>query len=275
MPTQQQTEPDLAKLAVELAERRTQSPAASDTCQPIARDLDAMVARLRSDSKGTRIYIDPAEREAAQRRTQAAQRWAAIQASIGARYAMSTFEGYEVYHADQRPALEAVKQYAANLPAHVARGDGLILYGPCGTGKDHLLNCVLREAALTHGLPVSHVYGLDLHAQVREAMDDERVEKALKSYRDAQVLAISDPIPNAGTLTDWQRQTMMRLVNTRYVSMRTTMLTINAPSLDPGVDPKTQVNVWNELTDAVFDRLTEGAVMVPCFWPSYRQRGAK
>ena len=42
---------------------------------------------------------------------------------------------------------------ALDLPSIVARGAGLIFYGPVGTGKDHLLAVMLYQAAGKHGLP--------------------------------------------------------------------------------------------------------------------------
>lgn len=222
--------------------------------------------------------IDDAEaerRDKAAAKAKAISRWESIQASIGTRYSGTTFESYEIYDKRQRDAVEQVKAYAANLPQHVERGEGLILFGTVGTGKDHLMACVMREAALTHGITLAHVYGLDLHAFVRDAMDDDKVEKVLSPYREARILAISDPLPNDGQLTSWNRQTLMRLVNARYIAMRPTLLTINAPNLSQDQDPKTGINVWDEMTDAVFDRLTHGAIVVECRWPSYRQRGSR
>lgn len=270
MRTQQEAEPDLAKVAAELALRRTQSPAAKGSCQPIGHDLEAMAKRL---SNTSRHKVDPAEqqrRDAEEARREAEAKWRPVQASIGKRYAMTTFENYEIYDPAQRDAVEIVRQYAANIPEHVERGEGLILFGTVGTGKDHLLSCVLREAAMTHGVTVSHVYGLDLHAKVRDAMDDDKVEQVLRPYREAKLFAISDPLPNDGQLTPWNKQTLMRLVNARYVAMRPTLLTINAPSLSQTQD--VGINVWDEMSDAVFDRLAHGAIVVECRWPSYRQR---
>jgi DNA replication protein DnaC len=78
-----------------------------------------------------------------------------------------------------------------------------------------------------------------------------------------QILAVSDPIPPMGETSAWNAALLYRIVEWRYRDLKATWMTLNAESLE---------EAQHLTTPAVFDRLREGAIMIPCFWPSYRGR---
>jgi DNA replication protein DnaC len=215
-------------------------------------------ARAREPALGEALA--EAERHAAERAV------ADLAARLGRRYApdRATLEGFEVYHRDQRPVLGRLREIRAELPGWLEGGRGLVFYGTVGTGKDHLLAAMLYAAARA-GLSCRWENGQDLHARFRDQVKaDGREEDVLAPLVAPQVLAVSDPTPPAGQLTPWNQLQLYRLFDRRYRALRSTWVTLNASSVS---------DADAQLSEPVFDRLRHGAELLPCFWPSYRERG--
>ena len=64
------------------------------------------------------------------------------------------------------------------LSSGVASGVNVVLAGPPGTGKDHLLTALMWQAC-KFGFSVEWVNGLDLFAEYRDAIDGSTTESAL------------------------------------------------------------------------------------------------
>lgn len=207
------------------------------------------------------------------------RRWDGIAGKLGRRYGDCSLDGkgltlgvrFECSNAAQRAALDMLLQFEAELPAHVKAGRGLILFGPVGTGKDHLLAAMLRSAVLRHGLSVEWLNGLDLYGLIRDRMDTgapstwERCERSeedlVRSLAQPMILAISDPLPPAGDASPFNLQMLLRVIDRRYRHMLPTWLTLNAAN---GQDAE------ERLSAPIVDRLRHGALGVYCNWPSYR-----
>ena len=187
---------------------------------------------------------------------------------LGPRYAPDrvTLENFSVYHPAQRAVLD-------RLPERLARGEGLILYGSVGAGKDHLLAALLHQAVARHHVTcrwVSWPALFETFRQFGKKRQDPGGEDPVREYCfdlgprvAAAILAISDPIPPAGPVSDWCTGQLLRLLDRRYRNLRPIWVTCNAESVEA---------MDEALTAPVFDRLREGAEIVPCFWPSYRER---
>jgi DNA replication protein DnaC len=191
--------------------------------------------------------------------------WRQLTRDLGHRYAPERVGkgSYEVYDQKQSAALDALKAFRADLPAKLERGAGLILYGTVGTGKDHLLAAMLYHAALS-GERCRWCNGQDLYGSMRDRMDKGPSEEAwLNQWTSPRVLGLSDPIPPAGDLSPWRMELLYRLVDRRYRAMRSTWATLNVLSPE---------DADRQLSHQVFDRMQDGALVVPCFWPSYRER---
>lgn len=164
----------------------------------------------------------------------------------------------------QARALELANDYAASIRERVDSGEGVVVYGPVGTGKDHLM-VGLMYVAVGAGLTVQWVNGLDLYGQFRDRIDGEQSEAALvNSLASADVLAISDPVPPFGRVSDWQAATMFRIIDRRYRDLKPIFVTANLGSGREGED---------RLGVAVVDRLRERATSIHCEWSSYRRGG--
>ena len=201
-----------------------------------------------------------------QRQTEAARRTNRLEMDLGKRYARSrcSLDNYTVYAKGQEEALARLRQVAASWPATIQAGHGLILMGPVGSGKDHLLSALLYQAAAEHPFLCRWIGGQELFGRFRDQMHDERPEhKQLADLAEADVLAISDPIPPSCDLTRWSLDQLYRLIDRRYRAMRPTWATVNVASVAEA-DAK--------LSAPIFDRLRENATVVRCFWPSFRER---
>jgi DNA replication protein DnaC len=184
---------------------------------------------------------------------------------LGSRYSQdrTALDQYQVYHDAQQPIVAKIKDIAGRLAELVGDGRGIVLLGAVGTGKDHLLAALLYAAA-NAGISCRWVNGQELYGQFRDRMDTgEREEDLIKRLVEPQVLAISDPIPPAGAPTAWNTGQLYRLLDRRYRDLKSTWCSLNAVDV-ADADAK--------LSAAVFDRLREGAEILRCWWPSYRER---
>jgi DNA replication protein DnaC len=191
-----------------------------------------------------------------------------LQSSLGKRYAygLATLDKFEIYHKAQESAIAKVREFLADLPSAFREGRSLVLYGAVGTGKDHILAASLYQAAMLT-IPTNWLSGQEFYGRIRDSMDTgEREESLMERWGQPFVLGVSDPIPPIGKPSEWNTSQLYRILDRRYRAMRCSWVSMNANSLEDA-DAK--------LSAPIFDRLRDGACLVPCFWPSYRERKKK
>lgn len=203
-----------------------------------------------------------AEAAARERDIAAKQHWNEVLPSIGVRYQACTIETFVATTDAQRRVKAVMADFVRDVAANVELGTNLVLFGTVGTGKDHLLVAALREA-IKAGASAKYVSGMDLWAQMRGAFADDKNESTiLRDYQRCDVLAISDPIPPFGTLTEFQTQVLYRLIDARYRACKSTWMTINLADGEQATAKLGAANV---------DRLKDHAVMVRFDWESHRK----
>ena len=141
----------------------------------------------------------------------------ALTQQLGERYtpARASLEVFTLYDpkGEQSAALDRVRGFIANMEAVLRETRGLVLYGPSGVGKDHLLAAVLYHVA-SAGIPVGWVSGEDVFLKIRDSMDSgEREEKIIQHWLRPTVLGISDPASPRGELKDWDARILARLID--------------------------------------------------------------
>ncbi len=189
--------------------------------------------------------------------------WRVLAAKMGRRYAECRLRNFNVTSDKQREALTRVQDYCRDPRARLDRGIGLLLFGPVGTGKDHLMAAAAREF-VGAGASVLWRHGEDLSSGCRDLIDSE---KGSESAWDAElcrpdVLALSDPIHCSGQpLSSHQLNALFRVLDRRYRDMRPVWLTINVQDRDQA---KTL------LSAPIVDRLIGSTVAIPCKWESAR-----
>jgi DNA replication protein DnaC len=195
-----------------------------------------------------------------QRTTEKLQR---LDHQLGSRYVGATLESYVTTCDAQRVVLSALRDYADNMLAYGREGRGIVLYGSCGTGKDHLAGSLARIAISRYRVSLEWIRGVDLYARFRDAIRNDASEnEIIAPLVKVAVLAISDPLPPVGALTEFQAAALLRIVDERYRRLRPIWTTINVASGE---------EADRRLGAQVADRLRDGALTLFCDWPSYRK----
>lgn len=195
--------------------------------------------------------------------------WLVLESRIGQRYAgcelsQWRFYGTESERAKQQNVVNRIETYMRQLPENVAKAQGILLLGPPGTGKDFLMSVLMREAVLSHGIGVEWVNGVDLFAHIRDAIGGETTEKKLVSqWTTPPVLALSDPVPPRGDLTDFQASMLFRIIDARYRALRPTWVTLNVSD---------RAEAGRRMGSQVVSRLMDGATTLRCEWQDFRTR---
>ncbi|MBN2293566.1 MAG: ATP-binding protein [Pirellulales bacterium] len=197
------------------------------------------------------------------------KRWSAFLDLVkrrGQRYALCTLDNFDFKSRDSKRklgVLDELRSFSANMPERIANGSGLVLLGPPGTGKDHLLMACMRDAILMHGFTVSWHDGLELFQQVKAAIARDGTEKFFKQLYSPQILALSDPVPPRDELTAYELSILRNVIEKRYSSGLSTWITTNVQNYD---------EARKLFTSAVLDRLLHGALELFFGWESYRTR---
>jgi len=250
-------DPQLAEVAADFARRQSQEMPAKPSgvvlraIPPAMTDEQADVVR---------------QREEAYAKQQAARQVHANLGKLiqqrGERYAQCKLDNFTTDgHASPVAALEKLRAYCQNITTHAANGVGVFLFGPCGTGKDHLAMGVAKAFINATGQSVSWASGAMLFEQLRDSFDGKKSEgEVMAPHVKAPLLWISDPLPVRGELTQYQGEALYRLVDARYNARRPIVMTAN---IEPGTADLT-------LGPAIARRLRESMVRVHCNWPPFK-----
>lgn len=197
------------------------------------------------------------QRAELRRRQDLFQRWKELLFAAGNRYRDCTLENFEANGIKQQAIVNMLREYiAADCPENV------VLYGPVGTGKDHLAFAICRSA-IKAGKTVRWVNGQSWFGIVRDAMDTDRSEASLiADLARPELLCLSDPLPPVGVLTQFQATMLYRLVDARYSRGVPTICTVNVGS-DSEADERMGAATW--------DRLCHDSWKLHCNWPSHRK----
>lgn len=191
-------------------------------------------------------------------------------AQIPARHAHATLQGFfagAIQHSDaeKRSALlDGVHPWLAAYDPAATGTRGLILHGPVGRGKTHLLVGVLRELVFMHGAVVRFVEFSRLLGQLKEGYSRGKGDtQLLTELAQVPILAIDEL--GKGRLTDWELAIIDEIISRRYNALRCTMATTNyVPKPGTGVRQDNLANVdgarqtlGDRVGDRVFSRLRE------------------
>lgn len=259
MDTQQQTESALANATaaeIELAEyiANNRQHIATHTKSPKFNDHRISFEAIEAAAERERMAE---ERAAARARQEIIERLQGLISAAGKRYADCRLDSFACTTQQQNKVVYALREYVTTEAA-----DNVILYGPVGTGKDHLAFAVCR-AAVASGRTVRWINGQKWFGLIRDAMETDKSEASLiADLAKPDLLCLSDPLPPVGPLTQFQTTMLYRLVDARYSRSLPTICTINVAT-DDEADSRMGAATW--------DRLTHGAWKLHCSWPTYRQ----
>jgi DNA replication protein DnaC len=243
-----------------------------------AEEAAAREAALTSEERDER---DQQQREARERRIRAA-RHAVLQdflRRVGRRYERASFTAFRCDGPKQVAAVEALKSYVKSFENEAEQtGGGIVLYGPAGTGKDHLLvatsGALIMQTTIADGHgglmpldyrpPIHCVNGMTFYGDCRDAMNDDssRERRLIDRLVAPRILILSDPIPPRGTLTEYQVTMLFRVLDGRYRECRPTWVSLNVRNGEEADE---------RMGAQLADRLRDGALCIHCDWPSYRK----
>lgn len=217
----------------------------------------AVVERARERDRVEAEWRFDQSRDAAERR---------LDRDLGARYQNLTLDAFDLYDEAQGPVVEQVAEFSRTIYGKTEAGCGVVLFGPVGTGKDHLAAAMLY-AAVRAGLTARWINAQRLYAEVSDVFHDSgRLEgDILAGLIRADVLCVSDPCLPYG-MTDSNRRTLYKVVSARYDQGRPTWVTMNVTKPDVAIE---------RLGRPTWSRLCDRALMLFCNWPDYRTRKAK
>lgn len=174
-------------------------------------------------------------------------------ANIPRRYEKCSFDNYHPQGAptsdnflSQAYALRDAKHLVDEYPNIDV---GLLFIGPCGVGKTHLATAIIRSLTLQKSVRCLFCDFRDLLKQIQDSYNSVSQSSELRVLApiyETEVLVLDEL--GASKPTEWVRETMTQIINTRYNDKKVTIFTTNF--LD---DP---ANVIDEsLTDRVGVRL--------------------
>jgi len=184
---------------------------------------------------------------------------------IPRRYEGCHFQSYKVINPSQQKAYAYASKLAMEYPA-VDRG--LLLMGTCGVGKTHLAVSILK-ALTERGFSCLFFEFGSLLKQIQDSYNPNTQSSELKilsNIFEAEVLVLDEI--GASKPTDWVRDTMAHIINTRYNDKKLTIFTTNY--LDNRKSDKDET-LEDRIGVRLRSRLFEMCKTIKIEGPDYRQ----
>jgi DNA replication protein DnaC len=147
-------------------------------------------------------------------------------ARIPERYRNCRLRNFNDLHNESlKKAKVLAKRFVDHWPAVEA---GLLISGPVGVGKTHLAVAILNELVDTKGATALFCDFSDLLDRIQASFgkgSEESQDDIVAPYRDAELLVLDEL--GARRPSDWVREVLYGLLNTRYNRGRITILTTN------------------------------------------------
>lgn len=196
-------------------------------------------------------------------------RWLA-EAAIPWRYRDATLANYDCSGPREpltSPCLWA-KAFVESYPCEGERG--AVLIGNCGTGKTHLSVGILK-ALIAKGFAGRFCDYVSLLLELRRSYDpasDGSETATLQPLLEVPVLVLDDL--GATRISEWTLDTVMLLLNTRYLRGATTLITTNYPQ----TAEQREETLADRIGARSVSRLREMCRFVPMDGPDYRMKFA-
>ena len=154
-------------------------------------------------------------------------------ARVPRRYEHCDFESFTIRKdAGGAPnrSLEWAKTAAQRFVEEYPVDFGLLFAGPTGAGKTHLAVAVLRELMIQKGVECLFYDFRDLLKEIQDSWNPVSRSSELRVLQpvlDTEVLLLDELA--AVNPTDWVKETLAHIINTRYNQKRVTLITTTLP----------------------------------------------
>ena len=199
------------------------------------------------------------------------------EARIPRRYRACSFDSYDTLNGSLTRAKLQTMKYAEEYPIH---DFGLLLLGTCGVGKTHLAASTLTMLIREKGVRGLFYDFRDLLKEIQASYNPVSGTTEMGVLRPifaAEVLVLDDL--GATKMTDWVRDTLSHIINTRYNERRVTLFTSNladevapvsgAPTGDDRMRHKPLLR--DQIGDALRSRLYEMCEVIQLEGDDYRR----
>jgi len=193
-------------------------------------------------------------------------------AGVPERYRGCRLDKFKVENSD--PGVQALLAQAVKISKDYVRGffdpetgraseKGLIFVGPPGIGKTHLATAILSEVVERYQVRGRFVDFTALLQQIRTSFDEPTGETKARLFEQvtgAELLVLDEL--GVQQPTEWVRETLYYLINSRYMSRRATIFTTNfllEPPPRPGVRKKDSKKAHASSDSEVKDLSSEDA----------------
>ncbi len=166
-------------------------------------------------------------------------------AHLPAVHATSTFENYQAGFHEQDVAKQKFRQFALAWP----QPRGVIVSGPVGTGKTHLLTATLRHLTLEVGVKCGYVEMSLLYATIRRGFQQGKSGgEIIGPLSEVTVLALDELGKGRGSA--FELETLDELIARRYNSNKVTLFATNFSLRQPEGKLQTGYAKTSDLLDA-------------------------
>lgn len=153
---------------------------------------------------------------------------------IPKRYERCEFENFDVrkdkISGQANPYLQKAKKFAQRFVDEYPLDYGLLLIGPTGVGKTHLAVAIIRELMLRWNVPCLFYDFRDLLKEIQDSynpVSQTSELRVLQPVLDAEVFLLDELA--ALNPSDWVKDTLAYIINSRYNQKRVTLITTTLP----------------------------------------------
>jgi DNA replication protein DnaC len=181
---------------------------------------------------------------------------------VGERYLSCRFDNFEAKSKAMRDVRDACQAIGENVAVELDAGRSVVLAGPVGTGKDHLMAAMLREVVKA-ARDCQRINGSDLAGQCRDIIGGHTSESEfLQRWASLDLLALSDPDGTKEKATDYYADWLYRIVDYRYRLRKSVWITINASS---------GREIAERIGERTWDRIQHEATIIRTDWQTHRK----
>ncbi len=199
-------------------------------------------------------------------------------ARIPARYEHCDLSTYEPVDRSQVIALRAAEKFVEDYPLEKK---GLLFVGPIGVGKSHLAIGTVKRLLREKGIPCLFYEYRELLRQIQDSYNPSSQTTEMELLRPVMGIEVL-VLDELGAIkpSEWVKDTVGLILNTRYSELRTTIFTSNFPDAASGTSvgaaaAAREETLGDRITDRMLSRLHEMCRIIPVGGEDYRSRRAR